>query len=284
LGEIALFLKNSPIYFIIPRVFVTLVIEKIQYLTALPVMTAFSTNFIIADAHCVYRGGLSTFLKQHFAGCIITEAAHADNLLAAAAQQWFDVILINVRLQPTDGFETARCLKQLYALLHGTIQCRTKWPAKAACLCLRRGCIFLCGRTRTNYSRKIEDVLQKGFSISAENFKTYQREHKRLTESMKLAFTRREKEISRLLLQGFTSKQMADELFVSPKTIDNHRHRLLHKTNCHNTAQLLRFLYEMGWEWRTVYLLFLLHTYSFFNASVNALLFSRWIGTGWQKK
>ena len=156
------------------------------------------------------------------------------------------MVLINVHLPP-NGFETARQLKQLYA---------------DCCLVLYSAeeneqlkmCAYNCGAVSFFYTKEtdaaiiacIKEVLEKGFSINAESFIAYQREHKRLAESAKIALTQREKEVLYFIQKGFTNKQMAAQMFVSKKTVENHRDHLMHKTNCHNIAQLLMYAQENG--------------------------------------
>ena len=53
------------------------------------------------------------------------------------------------------------------------------------------------------------------------------------------SFTKREKQILLLLTRGFSSKQIASQLFVSVKTIDNHRQNMLHKTGAKSSSELV---------------------------------------------
>ena len=53
------------------------------------------------------------------------------------------------------------------------------------------------------------------------------------------ALTQREKEVLRLIAEGYTNHQMADKLFISPHTIDSHRKNLLSKFEVKNTAALI---------------------------------------------
>jgi DNA-binding NarL/FixJ family response regulator len=54
--------------------------------------------------------------------------------------------------------------------------------------------------------------------------------------------TSREREILLLLAKGFTSKEIADYLYVSKETIDKHRKNMLHKHNCKNSIELLNYI------------------------------------------
>jgi two-component system nitrate/nitrite response regulator NarL len=59
------------------------------------------------------------------------------------------------------------------------------------------------------------------------------------------ALTRREKEILQLLAKGFTSHEIADQLFLSTFTVDTHRRNMLQKFNVHNTQALINLVNEM---------------------------------------
>lgn len=58
------------------------------------------------------------------------------------------------------------------------------------------------------------------------------------------ALTRREKEVLQLIADGKTNAQIAQELFISPLTVDSHRKNLLTKLDVHNTAGLIRLAIE----------------------------------------
>lgn len=55
------------------------------------------------------------------------------------------------------------------------------------------------------------------------------------------SLTSREKDILSLLATGKSSKEIADQLFISPFTVSTHRKNLIRKINCHSFAELLRF-------------------------------------------
>lgn len=58
--------------------------------------------------------------------------------------------------------------------------------------------------------------------------------------------TRREKEILGLILEEYTTQQMAEKLYVSPKTIESHRLNLMQKLGVKNTAGLVKITMERG--------------------------------------
>ena len=59
--------------------------------------------------------------------------------------------------------------------------------------------------------------------------------------------TNKEKEVLLWLSEGFSSKQIANKMFLSENTISNHRINILRKTNCRNVAQLIKYAVEYGY-------------------------------------
>jgi DNA-binding NarL/FixJ family response regulator len=53
--------------------------------------------------------------------------------------------------------------------------------------------------------------------------------------------TDREREVFQLVVEGKTNAQIAELLFISPKTVDNHRTRMMEKLGLHGTAEVVRF-------------------------------------------
>jgi DNA-binding NarL/FixJ family response regulator len=54
----------------------------------------------------------------------------------------------------------------------------------------------------------------------------------------------REEQVARLIGEGVNSKQIAEMLFISEKTVSKHRVNILRKLNLKNTAQLTRYVYD----------------------------------------
>jgi DNA-binding NarL/FixJ family response regulator len=58
--------------------------------------------------------------------------------------------------------------------------------------------------------------------------------------------TEREREIFRLIADGYTSREIAGELFISLKTIHNHRAKIMEKLNIHNRSELIKYAILKG--------------------------------------
>ncbi len=84
----------------------------------------------------------------------------------------------------------------------------------------------------------IHDIIQERIDQSGERMKR--------EVSTKSSLTEREIKILELLVQGAKSKEIADKLFLSVKTVNNYRFNILLKLNASNTADLVRKALEMG--------------------------------------
>lgn len=69
---------------------------------------------------------------------------------------------------------------------------------------------------------------------------------KRFQFNHKMDLSGKEIQIIRKLSQGFSSKIIGEKLFISKHTVDKYRRNILEKTNCHNTAELVRFVSQVG--------------------------------------
>ncbi|MGB2930350.1 MAG: response regulator transcription factor, partial [Desulfobacterales bacterium] len=58
--------------------------------------------------------------------------------------------------------------------------------------------------------------------------------------------TVREQEVMVLLAEGLSTSRVADKLFISPKTVENHRHNIMRKLELHNIIELTRYAAKLG--------------------------------------
>ncbi|NJL82991.1 MAG: response regulator transcription factor [Chloroflexaceae bacterium] len=58
--------------------------------------------------------------------------------------------------------------------------------------------------------------------------------------------TAREREVLKLITDGYKNREIADKLFISTKTVDKHRANLLQKLNARNTAELVKYAIQQN--------------------------------------
>ncbi len=208
-----------------------------------------SPAFIIADASCVNRPGLVKLLTTNFTGAAITEVADATALTAAAAHEWYDVVFADVHLLPGGGFTAARDILQVcsdYRIIlyahHNTLQDMVQAFAAGA------AAFFNCNEPEETILHKIREVLEKGGCITPVEFAAYKAAHSPVPQQVQhnKPLTLREKEVLGFVCKGLSNQKIADTLYLSVKTIENHRSSIRDKTGCHNTAQLILHVNKNG--------------------------------------
>lgn len=202
-------------------------------------------NIVIADTSSIYRSGIAALLQKHFHHCIITEAADATSLLYLLGKHYADVILAPVTLLQQENFTAVKQMLQqqnevriiMYAAHRDEQLMLHAFSAGAVAF-------FYWDEPEEKILHTTEQVLQTGSCISTEAFYAYKAAHKQLMDAQQYdkLLTQREKEILELIEKGFTTPQIAAQLFLSTSTVQNHRNNILRKTGCHNIAQLLQWM------------------------------------------
>ena len=68
----------------------------------------------------------------------------------------------------------------------------------------------------------------------------------KITDARYEALTPREQQVMRLLAEGISIKEIAERLFISPKTVENHRSNIMSKLELHSTIELIRYAARLG--------------------------------------
>jgi len=79
-----------------------------------------------------------------------------------------------------------------------------------------------------------------------EKLMQFPKKEAKITNASYDTLTSREQEIMVFLAEGLSSKEIAEKLFISPKTVDNHRTNILRKLNLHSTIELIRYAARLG--------------------------------------
>jgi len=68
----------------------------------------------------------------------------------------------------------------------------------------------------------------------------------KITDARYETLTPREQQVMRLLAEGLSAKKIAQKLFISPKTVENHRANIMNKLSIHSTMELVRYAVRLG--------------------------------------
>jgi len=207
----------------------------------------------ILDDHRLFRQGIRYILQSlPFVG-VVTEAGTFAELLPQFAQRLPDVLLLDLEMPGTDGMEAAKHLLDTYPDL------------KIVVLSMHSDDHFIEHMFKLgvrSYLPKdvdkeqlraaIETVMTQGHYFTDHVSKAMMRSLQTPTprkpsfHATTLVLTQREKEVLALLCEGYSTNDIAEQLFLSGRTVEGHRRSLLEKTDTPNAVSLVRYAVEHG--------------------------------------
>lgn len=207
-------------------------------------------NVIIADDHPVFRQGLRQVIELDDQLRVVGEAADGQEAIAQILETGADVAVVDVDMPNQDGFEVVRAVKQKQS------------PVKIVFLTMHKDERFLNAALDigvSGYLLKDSAVTEIIASIKAaaagRDYVSPALSTFLVNRSRRSAELARQKpEIARLtpterrilLLLGEykTSKEIANELFISARTVERHRANICEKLDLHGSHALIKFATE----------------------------------------
>ncbi len=209
---------------------------------------------LIVDDHPLFREGLKSLIGQHAGFEVLGEAENGKQGIKKAKKLKPDLIVMDLSLPDQSGIDVTRRIRSMLPetrimilSMHSKIEYITKAFQAGACgyvvkesaserlvECLKtisKGDYFL----DTSLSHKVVKNLMESGEKEA-----------KITDAGYRTLTPREQQITRLLAEGLSSKDIADQLFISPKTVENHRSNIMNKLDLHSTMELVRYAAKLG--------------------------------------
>jgi len=208
-------------------------------------------TLLLVDDHPVLRAGLKALLSAEQDLVVVAEADNGTSALALSDRLQPDLVLMDVSLPGLSGADATRQIKQAHpALMILALSVHEELPfvrmlldAGASGYALKRSaCDELVRAVRTVAAGN----TYVDPSLAAKLFRSSPR---RLSPagSTAVSLSEREAEVVRLLAQGLTMKEMAQQLALSPRTLETYRARALEKLGLKTRADLVRYAIRCGW-------------------------------------
>ena len=217
------------------------------------------TRILIADDHAVVRSGLKMLLRSHPGFSIVAEAADGEEAVHQVDLCRPDLAILDISMPKLDGIAATKMIKRAHPGVTVLILSVHK-NEEYAYQVLKAGAsgyilknagkkeIFDAIRSamsgERSFSPDISNIIVNGFVKRSEK-KEPASSSRQPTDTLK-GLTKREVEILRFIAQGLTSRQIADKLFLSFRTINTHRANLMEKLDIHDTAGLVRYALNAG--------------------------------------
>lgn len=204
---------------------------------------------LIADDHSILLAGLRKLMEDSCEVVGMVEDGRA--LVEAARHLQPDLILLDISMPFLNGLDAARQIKKLLPdakLLFLTMHSSATYATEA----LKAGAsgYLLKQSAATELPQAIEAVL-KGQTylapaITRPILEKVSRSGQPEIKSALMDLTPRQREVLQLIAEGRSTKEVADLLCVSVKTVDFHKARIMEQLDLHSTPALIKFALAEG--------------------------------------
>jgi len=208
-------------------------------------------NILLVDDHQLVLDGLKNMLSDDPKYIVSGEAINGQQAidLIMAEPEKFQLVITDITMPLMSGIDMCKIIKTQYPnikvlilSMHNSITLvKDAISAEADGYMLKNTGQeeFLIG-----IDRIINDSAYFSNEILPIIMNQFHREH--LPQS-KTTLTPREKEILQLIVQEFTSKEIADKLNISKQTVDSHRINIMQKTDCKTLVGLMKYAIQSGY-------------------------------------
>ncbi len=205
---------------------------------------------IVADDHAIVREGVHQLLSQQPDIEVVGEAADGAQVLDLARRLKPDLVLMDIGMPVMNGLEATRALKAEQPQTNVLVLTMQEGEDYFFRL-LQAGAsgYVLKGAGSAELLSAIRAVQQGGVYLNPTMTKKVLGDILKRPEQANAAsdpLTPREREVLKLIAEGKTNREIADELVLSLSTVQTHRLHIMEKLNLHNRTELVKYAIRRG--------------------------------------
>jgi DNA-binding NarL/FixJ family response regulator len=197
------------------------------------------TVFIVED-HAIFREGLKKVIGEIHNVEVIGEAENGQVFLDLLKKSSPDIVLMDIKMPVMDGLEATEHALKLYPHLKIIILSMYGEEEYLYSLILKGICGFLLKTISPKNLERAIHMVHDGQQYFVPEINGILAKKIREFSSNELPrFTAKEFEVLRFLCKGYSTEEISDELYISKRTVEGHRAKLLQKTYLNNTINLV---------------------------------------------
>jgi DNA-binding NarL/FixJ family response regulator len=200
----------------------------------------------IIDDHSIIRAGIKSVLSKHPEYEFCAEGANGEEALKIVEEFKPDILLLDISMPKLGGLDIIARVKRISSqtkIIIVTMHKLATYVLKS----LRQGVsgylnkdnvaeeLLLALSSVVNGKVYLGQATSEYLALAAKEPK------KKAIESL---LNERELDVLRLVAEGKTAKEMAEIMFLSPRTVENYKNSILKKLNLHRTSDLIKYSFE----------------------------------------
>ncbi|HWB28091.1 MAG TPA: response regulator transcription factor [Chitinophagaceae bacterium] len=191
-----------------------------------------TTTFVaLADDHSLIRNGLTNLIDTFDGFKVLFQAANGQELADTLKPKALpDIILMGINMPKKDGYKTTKWLRELYPDIK--VLALSMYDNESAIIrMIKNGACgyILKDADPSDLRRPLNEIVQKGYY------------HSELVTNQLVKLYGRKIDFLKLACTELTYKEIADKMFLSPRTIDGYRDTLFEKLKCKTCVGLVMY-------------------------------------------
>lgn len=211
-------------------------------------------SVVVVDDHPLFREGLKAVVERDARFRVVGEAGNARDGLRTVQQLKPDLVVVDISLPDKTGLQLTREIRGLLPetrIMVLSVHSKMDYVAEA----FQAGATgyVVKGSASERLLRGLESVSKGDYFLDSfishealGSLIKFPAKEARITDPGYEALTSREQEVLRLLAEGLTTREIAEKLFISTKTVENHRGNVMKKLDLHSTVELIRYAAKLG--------------------------------------
>ena len=202
---------------------------------------------LIADDHQMFIDGLKALLKREKTIQVIGEVSNGLDALEFIRKQQPDLLITDISMPGMSGVELTRQVKQNYPEVKVLVLSMYNDREIVSEILMSEAEGYILKNTgRQELMNAINRIVDNSTYYSNEvlNIMMTRMKRQKTIEKNTALLTPREIEIVKLIMEEFSSEEIAEKLFISKRTVDTHRKNIIQKTNTRTLVGLIKFAIE----------------------------------------
>jgi DNA-binding NarL/FixJ family response regulator len=206
-------------------------------------------RILLADDHLIFLEGLRSLLEPEYE--VIGMVEDGRSLVSEVQKMKPDIVVTDISMPQLNGIEATMQIKKIdpeikviLLTMHGDTTYATRgFDAGAS------GYVMKNAATKELLTAIREAIRGRTYVtplIAGDLLKSYREPGDIQPADIQAKLTPRQREVLQLLAEGMTTKEVADKLSISPRTVEFHKYKMMQQLNINTSAELIHYAIKHG--------------------------------------